>query len=128
MTQAALERRVRKLQKVFKLEHWIIKVKVVERCAGDNEDAAACVLRSGDYDMAEIQVTESTLATHSPHELDVTISHELMHIHFRDLDEVTGWAMSRLDEKDRIAFHAWMAHEQEGIVDRIARVVTECRA
>jgi len=126
MTPAALEKRLRRLQKAFKLEHWVITLKVVERCAGDNEDAAACVLRSGDYDMAEIQVTQATLATHTPEEIDVTLSHELMHIHFRDLDEVTGWAMSRLEEKDRIAFHAWMAHEQEGVVDRMARVVVGC--
>lgn len=122
VTQDQLQGRVAYLQDMFNLNHWEITVTLVDYFA-DSDDAAACVIRSNDYDLAEIQVARKTLDTHSKRELDVALAHELIHIHFRDLDNVTEAMTERLPEAQRDAYTSWLAHEQEGIVDRLARAV-----
>jgi hypothetical protein len=125
MTLAALEKRVARLQTALNLDHWNLDVKIVEEM-DYSPGAAACVIRSTDYDLAEIRVAQATLDTHSEFELDVALAHELLHIHFRDLDNVTELMTEIVPEGARVAYTAWLAHEQEGVVDRLARAVVTC--
>ena len=58
-----------------------------------------------------------------PLERDITICHELMHIHMRDLDEAVSWLLNRSDESVSSAAYVRIGHEAEGLVDRVARAV-----
>lgn len=120
VTLAALKKRVAFWQAKLNLSHWHIEVKIVEK-PEEHDDAAACVLRAASYDLAELQMAEETLRTHDAEELDIVICHELMHIHMRDLDEVSLFALERLPTKHQEGYHARLMHEQEGLVDRLAR-------
>ena len=125
MTPAQLEKRIARLQAALNLDHWKLDVKIVEEMEF-SPGAAACVIRSTDYDLAEIRVAQATLDTHSEFELDVALAHELLHIHFRDMDNVTELMAELVPEAARDAYVSWLAHEQEGIVDRLARAVVTC--
>ena len=126
LLEQALTERVRKWQTIFQLDHWEIKVQLVDN-AGDNASAAAAMLRSADYDIAELHYARPYLLTQTPYEMDITICHELMHVHLRDLDEAVGQALERLSPADGDAVRAWLTHESEGIVDRLARVVVQAQ-
>ena len=121
MTPAALEKRLRFWQRALKLDHWTIAFEVVDECSTGPE-ASACVFRSNDYDTADVQV-RADVADKSGFELDITIVHELLHILFRDYDEAVNDILSRLHDADHPVSKARMAHENEGVIDRLARLL-----
>lgn len=125
MTQAQLEKRLRRLQTAMNLDHWNIEVKFVDVCA-DNEDAGAAVMRSPSYDAAEIHVSTKHTAELTDFEVDVTLAHELMHVLMRDYDAAINQVLEYVPEKQRAVFDAWLDHAEEGVVDRLARTVVSC--
>lgn len=124
MTQTQIEKRLRRWQTVLNLNHWEISTELVE-IAGQDEDAAAAVIRSDDYDRAVIQVARPHLEDEdAQRQLDISLCHELMHIHMRDLDTLVDSLLFRQSSQDAAsAMHPNWLHLREGLVDRLARVL-----
>lgn len=109
------------------LRHWIINVEIVEEPSGRPNSAAA--VRSQDsYDLAEIQFSRELMDDYSDTEIDRVIVHELLHIVFRDLDEAISSVETWMPAATYTDFNERIDHEEEGIIDRLARSIVEAHS
>lgn len=125
MTLAQIDKRLRFWQERLNLGHWEIDVELVDVVATGDEDAAAAVIRSDDYDKASIQVVREHIeGPDGARQLDISLCHELMHIHMRDLDVFVDGLLFRQSSQDAAsALHPSWLHLREGLVDRTARII-----
>lgn len=124
MTQTQLEKRVAYWQNKMNLNHWRIESEIVDEVASGEEDADACIVRADDYDTATLQIVRSSIETNTPEYIDISICHELAHVHMRDLDKYIESLLWNASSSDAArALHPMFLHLREGLTDRLARIV-----
>lgn len=102
------------------LTHWVIKV-TTEPPDKPWRNAQIDVSRC--YDTATIKL-QTGYEKWSREEATQTMIHELLHLHFRDLDESVE-LNEHLHNDAYDIFKSRYTHETEGIIDRLARVLVE---
>ena len=95
------------------LEHWDIDFYVVDEIE-DNPDAAAQCSPEDSYDKATILIKRD-----ADEELDYLLVHELLHIHFRDLDQTAQGMMGVLGFLLAEGYRKRWTHEEEGLIHRL---------
>lgn len=128
MTEKQLKKRVKYWQETlfeFGLIHWSIDVTIVDEPERRYEEApaVASVSASPHYDTAWIEFSSSWLADADDLHLDKTIIHELLHIVFRDYEQHSEEVQSWMPPAAWLTWSKAMSHEQEGVIERIARAI-----
>lgn len=108
------------------LMHWRFALDIEDDPqTGKGVSAAASVLTEDFYDTAQIVVAADSIpdGRTSTEALDRYIVHELLHIVMRDLDQAIESIKDHLAPPAASQWEDRMEHEEEGVVDRIARAI-----
>lgn len=123
LTLGPLTKRVTYWQKIMNLGHWDIEVKLIDRFEHNAACLASC-WADANYDRATLTFIKTLVEeSETPDPLDLTIVHELLHIHGRDLEEVLQGALGSLGEPERDAIRGRWTHEDEGFVYRVSNII-----
>jgi len=103
--------------KILRLTHW--EIYFDWDTEPENDIALASIAMEDDYDIAHLRLADGWKEW-DEYTLNRVIIHELLHLHFRDYDELLDTAVRTLsaDAKDLIRKQAH--HEVEGLIDRLA--------
>lgn len=124
MTEAALQRRVQfwiKKLAPLGLGHWEIDVEVLDNIEHDAKGTCRAQIKSSPmYDEATIEFNKAFV--NSP-DIDYLIVHELLHAVMRDLDAAIHGLCGIVSRDAAVAFDLRVDHEEEGVIDRVARSI-----
>lgn len=120
MKRPEAERAFRRLQGAMRLAHW----RVALRWDAVVDGAYAECKPQHVYDVASVTVGPEA------HELDdgqmlVTLAHELMHLHTRDLERAHELVVEGLPKSQRALAAQLLDDRVEALVDRLAHVVVD---
>lgn len=121
-----LVERVEKWQRVLAplgLSHFRVEQIVVGEATPAGSDCNATSGLPQHYDSIHFWFTESFLEETDERRLDEVIIHEWLHAALRDLDEATDAAHRWMPEAVAKDYDERIEHEQEGLIDRFARLV-----
>lgn len=99
MTQKALEKLLKYWQKRLKLEHWAIRIKLLNRLDGDREGWCHYQL---DYLSAEIHIVDPKAhfgPNKETYNVEHTLLHELMHLHIAPFKTEEGTSLGTHEEQ-----------------------------
>ena len=122
MTKQEIERRVGFWQAVLNCEHVRVQVEVEDGPDPEDRNAYATCWPHPHYDQMKVVFRPRQFET-APRDLDEVVVHELLHFLFRDF---VAAARSQEDALGPVAeeqFDAWLEHEEEGLIDRLARLI-----
>jgi hypothetical protein len=126
VTPGNLERTVaywqKKILAPLGIGHWKIIVNVVDEI-DYSPTIRACVRNRADYDESEMEFQREFIESADLREIDEVIVHELMHIAFRDLWECVTDVQRWMSEREAEMYHQRLKHEEEGVIDRVARTL-----
>lgn len=112
ITLGTLKSRAKFWIKRLGLEHWDIEFYLVDEIE-DMPDARASCQPDDSYDHAEIKIVRTA------DNLDYLLVHELLHVHFRDLDQVAQGLMGLLGWVLADGHRKRWTHEEEGLIHRL---------
>jgi hypothetical protein len=87
----------------------------------------AIINRSHQYDTASLRLARGW-ETWPEFKLETTIVHELLHLHFRDIDQSIEAVKGTLHPDAWTMVNARYEHEVEGLIDRLAHRLVEIAA
>lgn len=122
MTQDKILDLVGHWQEFLGLGHWTVGVDFSEPCDGEGADAR--IFRTHWYDTATMYLA-SDWPSWDVQKTNELIAHELLHLHFRDLDRAWDSTEEHVSSKVWKALDSRVQHEIEGLVDRLARKFVE---
>ena len=105
------------------LQGWELHVSIVD--AVDDVDSKASCSTSAHYDEMWLKFDKGWLKNATDEEIDRVILHELLHAFMRDFNQVTEDLLDYLGEPHRSSVAAAYKHEEEGMVERLARTLNE---
>lgn len=103
--------------KILRLTHWEIYFQWDDD--PENDLALASVQVESDYDIAHVRLADGW-RDWDTHTLNRVIVHELLHLHFRDYDDVLDTAIAPSAYDSRELLRKMAHHELEGLIDRLA--------
>lgn len=124
MTNKQVEQLVADWQVRLGLERWKITF------AWDRPTSSATnaiIHRDAMYDAAILRLSK-TWATWTPDKLAAVLVHELLHLHFRDIDQSIEAVKSTLHPDAWTMVNSRYEHEVEGLIDRLAHRLVEIAA
>lgn len=125
MTEAQLQKRVKFWQKRLAplgVGHFRIdRIEVTPEPHG-NSNAWAAVHVSNSYDSCEFEFRPDVL-DQEPEDADETIVHEWLHVFLRDFKQSIHYVDDQLSNAIQDMWDDILSHEEEGVVDRLARLV-----
>jgi hypothetical protein len=114
------------------ISHWSITVSVVDepQAGRRNAPAAASVGIEDLYDTADIQFRADMVpaGAYSDPDFDRYIVHEMLHVAMRDWDAAIHSVDEHLSPATAAQWIDRLEHEEEGVVDRIARAIVAANA
>lgn len=122
MTQKQIAARLTYWQKHMRLTHWKINLIFDEDL---HDSAVASVSLADDYDRCHMQIDMEKIKDDPNINLDHIIVHELLHLQFRDLDQSYGLMREYVSPGVWNMYQEQMEHEIEGIVDRLAAIISK---
>jgi hypothetical protein len=126
ITQRQLKRRVQEWQEYLPLlgvAHWQISLEIVEAPDG-NPGSNACVRPHEDYDYAHMEFRQAFLEEQdSWDEIDQVIIHEILHMVFRDFDNVHESIRLHLASPVAQVWYNQVNHELENMIERLAQAM-----
>lgn len=124
MTKRQVEQLVADWQQRLGLERWKIAF------AWDRPTSSAVhavIHRDDQYDTAILRLSK-VWETWSEEKLAMVIAHELLHLHFRDVDRTIASVKDTLHPDAWSMVNARYEHEVEGLIDRLAHRLVEIAA
>lgn len=120
LVQANAEKILRVWQKRLNLEHWDI---VLDWSA--HSEGLAAIWRADDYDNATVRMGEDW-EKRPRREINISIVHELLHVHMRDLDLIVTDKLDGFLHRDvESVLVDQFKHHREGTVDRLAKAIVD---
>ena len=104
------------------LSHWNIRLELDAEFDPDTTDAH--VRWDWSYDNATVRLAPRVRG-YAPEKAESVIVHELLHLVLRDLEVAVSEAGVQLPKKARRHFRDRWHHESEGVVERLAVLLTE---
>ncbi len=128
ITPVQLARRVEHWQKILAplgVGHFRVdRVTTCDTTSGDSA-AIATIRTSPHYDSVVFEFTYGFLDEADSRRLDEVIVHEWLHPIFRDHDEAARVVKSWMPEATYEDWFDRIEHEQEGIIERVARFIVD---
>lgn len=126
ITTTQLARRIERWQKIlaplgvghFRVEQVSIADETPSHCGAN---ATAQLYRH--YDSVQFWFTHDFLDDVTEQRLNEVIIHEWMHVAFRDYEDATDQAESWMSPQAAKDFSDRVEHEQEGLIERLARLI-----
>lgn len=122
MTLGQLRTRVAFWQRKLGLQHWTLRVEIVDGF-DDSPDSDARCSAADQYDVANLDFKGAFLDAAEFEEVETTIIHELLHVMMRDFDQAIERVDDQLAKAAADLWHAQVLHEREGVVDRLSKVI-----
>lgn len=120
MTQATVERLVKKWQAKLGLDHWEIGIDWDAQC---DQEAFMSITRMKSYDRATIEVSPDW-GKWSDAETEQRVVHELLHLVLREIDTIVFDHLDgHLSPAEHDIINSAYRHHSEGVVDRLATVL-----
>ncbi len=121
MTRAQVEKIVTVWQGRLKLSQWSVKVDF-DKPANASNDAQVSI--DNHYDNATVLLS-SAWADWTREYTNLTLVHELLHLHERDVEEAIRSVEGLVGRPAYTLYWDRYKHEREGLVDRLAAVLVE---
>lgn len=113
MTELELQELCAEWQKRLRLQDWKVKVSLCR--IRDIDDSYARMKTRNYFKEADIQIAEATDRPEADPDLEQTLVHELVHIHFTQLETPTGYGLTILE--NGIDLTAWaLVNAKRGIL------------
>lgn len=125
LTPGPLKRRVKYWQRRLNLLHWELDILIVDEFEHIAGALASCGA-ADDYDRATLKFRRDIHEQDDRENvLDYAIIHELLHLHARDISETIEAILGSLGDEAGTAYRKRWDHEEEGLVDRLTRIVLD---
>jgi hypothetical protein len=120
--QRHVERWARRLAPLG-LSHWEFFVEIVSADALDSDNSDAQVQPSIKYDSAHMLFKDTFIQNAEVEQIDKTIIHELLHLVFRDFENMIDLVTQELGVTAKELVEKTIDHEIEGVVERLTRTL-----
>jgi hypothetical protein len=127
MTRSQLQRRVEQVARQLTplgLAHWEFDVQIVDTDGLEAPNSDAQVQASTKYDSAQMCFRREFIEVAEVEDIDKTIVHELLHLLFRDFENLLDLATQELGVTARELAEKTYDHELEGVIERVARALS----
>ncbi len=123
LTLPELQQRVRYWQHKLRMHSWDFDVRLADATSSHRSDALATCSPHDHFASSTIEFTHQLFSAESERNPDEVIVHELLHALFRDYDKAARTLEDRLGYAIEELFHDRLLHEEERLVDHLARVL-----